>query len=297
MKKGLPFFAALLLFSSCNSGEDKKVASSSAPSIVADAGIPKPKAPTGKESPRILFVGNSHIEYYTSIPKMFGELCAFNKQPMQEDELVEMGISIEEIYNADKQKAEELFAKTDADGNYYDYVVLQEKTPVVIQEVEKYKSSVKMMLEKIKKNSPGVAVYIYQVMSPENYISSKEDFNGLYKDMRTNTISVIAANSNAGMYRVGDAIKDAYDGSNGYTYLVNGKDKLRFGSNTLHLLNDGGFLASALLYTTIFDKKPALPAMMTFSAGTGDSDGMKMQQVSEAVSNPEALLEIALKNK
>ncbi len=294
----LKFAFAVLLLASCGTNTSKTEAGkSTVPGIVKDAGLPKPKAPVPAGAPRILFIGNSHTAYYASIPKMFAELCAFNKQPMQEEELVEMGISIEEIYSTDKDKAEKLFAKTDADGNYFDYVVLQEKTPVALQEADKYKASAKMMLEKIRKNSPGIAVCIYEAVSPESYTDHKEQFNSFYKEIRKNAIAVIADNSNAGMYRVGDAIKDAYDGGNGYQYLVNGKDILRFGETTLHLLNDGGFLASTLLYTTIFDKKPAVPEEMTFSAGTGDNDGQKLLKVSEAVSNPAALLEIAMKDR
>lgn len=287
-----------LFVGACKSGQEQsKTAAGEEPGIVKDAGLPKPKAPKPTGAPRILFIGNSHIAYYVSIPKLFGELCVFNKHPMEIEELLEMGISIEEVYNTAKTKADALFAKADADGNYFDYVILQEKTPLALQEPAKYKASVKMMLEKIKQNSPAVAVYIYQVMSPENYATNKDQFNELYTEMRKNAIAVVADNSNAGMFRVSDAIKDAYEGKSGYKFLVNGEDNLRFGENTLHLLNDGGFLAATLLYTTLFEQKPAIPAQMTFSAGTAESDGQKLRDVKQAVSNPDALVNIAMADR
>jgi hypothetical protein len=39
---------------------------------------------------------------------------------------------------------------------------LQEQTPIALQEIDKYKANVKMMAEKIRKNSPGAAIYIYE---------------------------------------------------------------------------------------------------------------------------------------
>jgi len=298
MKKSIlaiGFFAFML--ASCGGNSTDTKTGAAAGSSEKDAGIPKPKAPAATGNPRILFVGNSHTEFYVSIPKMFAELCAFNNTKIEEEELVEMGISIEEIYNADKDKAEKMFAKTDADGNYYDYIILQEKTPVALQELDKYKASVKMLVDKIKKNSPGVAVYIYEVMSPESYAENKDQFNEYHKEMKKNALAVIGENPNSGLFRVADAIKDAYDGQSGYQYKVNGKDNLRFGTNTLHMLNDGGFMASTMLYAMLFDKKPNVPEEMTFSAGTGDNDGQKKMKVSTAVSNPSALLEIAYKDR
>ena len=259
--------------------------------------IQHPKIPAAQGTPRILFVGNSHTEFFVSMPKLFEEICAANKQPMAVDKLVTMAVDISEIYNDHKDAAEKEFAKADDDGNYYDYVVLQEKTPVALQELDKYKANVKMIVEKIRKNSPGAAVYIYEGMSPVPYEKDSKEYQQYYEEMRNNAVAVMKESGNAGLLRLGDAVKDAYNGKEGYQYMVGGKDNLRFGENTLHALNDAGFLEAVLLYATIFDKKPQIPAELTLSAGTGDNDGMKKMAVAQNVSNANALAEIAYKNR
>ena len=102
---------------------------------------------------------------------------------------------------------------------------------------------------------------------------------------------------NAGLLRVGDAVKDAYDGKNGYKYLVGNKDNLRYGKQTLHLINDGGFMQAILLYSTIFDTKPIIPKKLLLITGTGYYDSMRKQEVAKAISNPSALNEIAFSNR
>lgn len=298
MKKTFLLFGAIAVFlSSC--GDTGTSGSTGATANDKDAveTIAHPKAPVAQGKPRILFVGNSHTEYYTSMPTMFGELCEANNQPMDVDKLVTMAVDISEIYTDHKAEAEKDFAKKDADGNYYDYVLLQEKTPVALQEVDKYKANVKMMAEKIRKNSPGAAIYIYEGMSPVPYEGDGSEFNQYHEEMRKNALAVMQESGNAGLFRLGDAIKDAYEGKEGYKYEVNGKDNLRFGENTLHMLNDAGFTAAVLLYATIFDKAPQIPGQLTLSKGTGDDDGMKKMPVAQGVSNPKALAAIAVNNK
>ncbi|MNW17815.1 hypothetical protein D3C71_2171320 [compost metagenome] len=56
-------------------------------------------------------------------------------------------------------------------------------------------------------------------------------------------------------------------------------------------------MQAVLLYATIFDKKPIVPAQLTLSTGTDDNDEMKKQDVPKAVSNPKALAEIAFSNR
>lgn len=259
--------------------------------------LPRPTAPAAKGPLRVLFVGNSHTDYYVSLPKLFSDLCAHNKVDVQVDELVEMGISLDEIYEGSKEKADALFAKTDADGNYYDYVVLQEKTPVAIAEPATYLASARMFAEKVRQHSPGSAIYIYELMSPLNFKTEHSEFEELHAEISRNAVDVAKAIPNAGVYRVGDAVRDAYQGSDGYRYEANGTDRLRHGEVNLHMLNDAGFMASALLYMTLFDKQPAIPDAMTFATGTGDGDTQKEMAVKEAVSNPAALLQIAAHNK
>jgi hypothetical protein len=134
-------------------------------------------------------------------------------------------------------------------------------------------------------------------LSPVPYEDGGKEFNEYYEEMRKNALAVIQESGNAGLFRLGDAIKDAYEGKEGYKYEVNGKDNLRFGNNTLHMLNDAGFTAAVLLYATIFDKVPQIPDQLTLSNGTGDNDGMKKMPVAQGVSNPKALAAIALNNK
>ena len=290
MKKHILLFGiAAILLSSCNN----KAASGDASKT--EESVARPKAPKAQGPPRILFIGNSHTEYFVSAPVLFDEICKANNQQMNIDQLVTMGVSIEKIYADHQAVAEQNFAKTDADGNYYDYVVLQESTPVALGEPDKYEANVKMMVEKIRKNSPDVAIYIYEGMSPTPFTDS--EYKDYYNEMRNNAVAVTKAIKNAGLLRVGDAINDAYNGKNDYKYLVGNKDNLRYGENTLHLLNDGGFMQAVLLYATIFDKKPTLPKELTLSTGTGDNDEMKKQEVSKAISNPKALEEIAFSNR
>jgi len=254
-----------------------------------------PNAPKAEGNPRILFIGNSHTEFFVSAPILFGEICKANIQPMNVDQLVTMGVSIDKIYDDHKTEAEQNFAKADKDGNYYDYVVLQESTPVALAELDKYQANVKMITDKIRKNSPDAAFYIYEGMSPLPITDS--EYKDYFDEIRKNAIAVVEATKNSGMLRVGDAVNDAYNGKNDYNYLVGNKDNLRFGENTLHLLNDGGFMQAVLLYATIFDKKPSIPKELTLSTGTGDNDDMKKQEVSKAISNAKALEEIAFNNK
>ncbi|KAF2338047.1 SGNH/GDSL hydrolase family protein [Flavobacterium ginsenosidimutans] len=281
---------AAILFTSC---KDKSATAES--QTTTEETAERPKAPKAEGSPRILFIGNSHTEFFVSAPILFGEICKANNQPMNIDQLVTMGVSIDKIYDDHKKEAEQNFAKVDKDGNYYDYVVIQESTPVAGGEPDKYKANVEMIVEKIHKNSPDAAIYIYEGMSPAPFTDS--DYKELYAIMRNNAGEVAKATKNAGLLRVGDAVNDAYNGKNSYNYLVANKDNLRYGENTLHLLNDGGYMQGALLFATIFNKKPIMPKELTLSTGTGDNDGMKKQEVTKAISNPKALEEIAFSNR
>jgi hypothetical protein len=289
-KHFLVFGIVAILFSACNNKT-----TSTENSTVTSEKMAHPKAPKAEGSPRILFIGNSHTEFFVSAPVLFGEICKANNQPMIIDQLVTMGVSIEKIYADHKKEAEQNFAKTDKDGNYYDYVVIQESTPVALAELDKYQANVKMITDKIRKNSPDAAFYIYEGMSPLPITDS--EYKDYFDEIRKNAIAVVETTKNSGLLRVGDAVNDAYNGKNDYKYLVANKDNLRFGENTLHLLNDGGYLQGALLFATIFDKKPIMPKELTLCTGTGDNDDMKKQDVGKAISNPKALEEIAFSNR
>lgn len=291
MKKHFFIFGIFaILFSACNNKSTSTENSTGTSEKMAH-----PKAPKAEGSPRILFIGNSHTEFFVSAPILFGEICKANNQPMNVDQLVTMGVSIDKIYDDHKTEAEQNFAKADKDGNYYDYVVIQESTPVALAELDKYQANVKMITDKIRKNSPDTAFYIYEGMSPLPITNS--EYKDYFDEIRKNAITVVENTKNSGLLRVGDAVNDAYNGKNNYKYLVGNKDNLRYGENTLHLLNDGGYLQGALLFATIFDKKPIMPKQLTLCTGTGDNDDMKKQDVSKAISNPKALEEIAFSNR
>jgi hypothetical protein len=257
--------------------------------------IPQPKPPKRSGPPRILFIGNSQTEYFVSTPILFKEVCDTNNLSINIDQLITAGVSLQKVYETNITEANHNFSKRDKDGNYYDYVVIQESTTIVLSEIENYKANVKMIVEKIHKNSPDVAVYIYQGISPASYTDS--DFIGHHNEMRKNAISVMGSIKNAGLIRVGDAVKDAYDGKNGYKYLVAHKDNLRYGKQTLHLINDGGFLQTLLIYTTIFDKKPIIPKKLLLIKGTEYFNALRKQEVIKAISNPNALQKIAFNNR
>jgi hypothetical protein len=258
-------------------------------------GIKKPKPPKAIGPPRVLFIGNSHIEYFVSAPTLFQELCNANNQNVNVQQLVTMGVPLDKVYYTNKTEANQNFSNIDKDGNYYDYVVLQESTPIALTNLSKYRANLKLFAEKIHKNSPDAAIYVYQNMSPLSYTNS--EYNTYYKELRKNVILAAAFIKNAGVLRVGDAVRDAYEGKSGYKYLTNNKDNLRDGENTLHFINDGGFLQAVLLYSTIFDKTPIIPKKLILSTGTGDNDNMRKQEVTKAITNPKALEEIAFSNR
>ncbi|GEM_PF-634329 len=255
--------------------------------------VAKPKAPAAEGPIRILFVGNSHTEFYVSLPDLMTAICKENGKEVVVEELVEMGVAIDEILAANKAKADKSFAATDKDGNYYDYILLQEKTPVAVQELDKYKANCKTLVDMAGKNSPGAAVYVYQLMSPVAYKDNVEEFKEYQNEINKNAIAVAKSLPNAGVYRLGEAVADAYAGKNGYTFEEDGNELLRHGQNSLHMLNDAGYMASVLLYETIFGAVPKMPAQLPLSTGTGDSDQAKLQDVATTISNAEALNKIA----
>lgn len=275
------------LIISCNNSSSK--------SPITYGGISKPKAPKAVGPPRILFIGNNQTEYFVSAPTLFQELCNANNKNVNVQQLITMGVPLDKVYYTNKTEANQNFSNIDKDGNYYDYVVLQESTSIALKNIEKFRSNLKMLAEKIHKNSPDVAIYVYQNMTPLPYTDS--DYNNYYKELRRNTVLATAFIKNAGLLRIGDAVKDAYSGKNGYNYLKNNRDNLCYGLNTRHFLNDGGFLQAVLLYATIFEKKPIIPKKLILSTGTGDNDNMRKQEVSKAISDPIALEEIAFSNK
>ncbi|WDF64770.1 hypothetical protein [Flavobacterium sp. KACC 22763] len=283
----IPSLIVLTLIISCNNSTSKN--------LITYDGISKPKAPKAVGPPRILFVGNNQIEYFVSAPTLFQELCNANKKNVNVQQLITMGVPLDKVYYTNKTEANQNFSNIDKDGNYYDYVILQESPQIALRNIEKYRSNLKLFAEKIHKNSPDAAIYVYQNMTPLPYTDS--DYNNSYKELRKNTVLATAFIKNAGVLKIGDAVKDAYSGKNGYNYLKNSTDNLCYGQSTPHFLNDGGFLQAVLLYATIFETKPIIPKKLILSTGTGDNDSMRKQEVSKAISDPIALEEIAFSNR
>lgn len=278
---------ASILFSACNNASKTPQNGS--------ANIIRPKPPKSSGPPRVLFMGNSHIEYFVSTPTLFQELCNANNERINVEQLVTMGVPLDKVYDTNKTEANQNFSNRDKDGNYYDYVVLQESTLTALNDLEKYRNDLKFIVEKIHKNSPDAAVYIYQGIPPVAYTDA--DYNNNYTELRKNSILAAAFIKNAGLLKVGDAIRDAYEGKSGYKYLTNNKDNLLYGEKTLNLLNDGGYLQAVLLYASIFDKKPVTPKKLILSTGTGNNDNMRKQEVAKTITNPKALEDIAFNNR
>lgn len=285
----LPVLAASLLMS-CKNGTSNTKTAEGNPTI--ENAVAQPKSPKSEGTKRILMVGNSHTEYYVSLPELLTTLCKENGQQVQIDKLLAMGVSIDQILSENEAKAAQLFSRKDNDGNYYDYIILQEKTPVALTDLDEYKENCKKVVDMLKANSPNAAIYVYELNSPLPY-TEKSDFEEAKSISFDNANAVAKSLPNAGVLYIGEKIADAYSGKNGYNYLANGKDVLRAEDDSKHIINDGGFMASIYIYKTLFGTNPKIPAQLPLSTGTGDKDEIKMQEVSKAISNPTALAKIA----
>jgi hypothetical protein len=257
-------------------------------------------APESKGSKRILFVGNSHTEFYVSLPNLFAELCKANQQDFKVETAIEMGVALDEIYNARKEEITKQFDLKDADGNYYDYVVLQEKTPVALDEFPKYRANVKLFVDKIHENSPGTVVLIYELMTPFHYALDKEKYATYFPVMKANANALVKQTANARLLNIGSAVKNAYEGKYAYVSMASDStDLLREEGGTFHMLNDAGFLSSVVIYETIFNTVPNIPAMLPLSNGIDENNDMliEVQDVAKVITNKDALMKIAFDNK
>jgi hypothetical protein len=279
--------AAILTLAACNNVNRRATASD----VVA---------PESKGSKRILFVGNSHTQFYVSLPNLFAELCKENQQDFKVETFIEMGVALDEIYNARKEEITKQMAVKDADGNYYDYVVLQEKTPVALDEIEKYKANVKLFVDKIHENSPGTVVLIYELMTPFHFVQEKEGYTQFFPVMKANAMALVKETSNSRLLNIGSAVKNAYEGK--YAYIstaADSTDLLREEGGSYHMLNDGGFMSSVLIYETIFNAVPKIPAALPLSAGIDENEDkiITVQAVDKIITNKMALMKIAFDNK
>lgn len=299
MKKTFVFLlVAIFTLVSCKSGNEKPASSEDNSVEVAqkqEEEVKKPVPPKSEGPVRVLFVGNSHTEYFVSFPEILKALVKENNKSVEVESLLEMGVSIDKILSANKKKADKLFSKEDKDGNYFDYVILQESTPVAVQKLSQYKEDCKTVYDLASKKSPDAAVYIYELMSPFDYTDS--NFKEFQKTLVSNASEVAQSIPNAGVLKFASVLNSAYEGKEGYSAKKGNTDLLRHTDNSHHMLNDAAFVNSIFLYKTLFNEEPKIPQNLPLATGTGDNDSLELLEVNKAVSNPEALAKIALSYK
>lgn len=281
---------SIFLFSACNSG-NKNSSSNGSGNATEKKDELKAVAPKAEGTKRILMVGNSHTEYFASFPQMLEALCKENGKDVEVLTLLEMGVSMDQILSSNKSKADKFFADKDADGNYLDYLILQESTPIAYQEEANYIKNSKAIYDLAIANSPGVATYVYELTFPENFSSS--EFKEDQKVLSDNAMKVAKSLSNAAVLPFSETLAAAYAGKEGYSATKNGKDLLRHTDNSRHMLNDAVFMNTIVLYEKMFGETPKIPAQLPLSSGVGDRDEIVMMNVSEGISNPDALIKIA----
>ncbi len=237
--------------------------------------------------PRILFIGNNSEElYYSNTPSIFLDICKANNETMD--------FSINADYKKNKEETDQIFKNKDKDGNYFDYVVYYESTSVALSDLDKFKTNTKTITEKIRKNSPYALIYIYQAMSPV----SVNDFyhKDYYKILQKNSTSVIESTKGLKLLKAGDAFMDAYfNPDNKYNYFYNNIDNLS--KNPYEELNDGKFLQAVLLYTTIFNKKPIIPEIVSLRYSFDLNELIHFPIVRKEVTDIYKLIDIAYNNQ
>lgn len=284
----------VFLFTSCKSdnkqSNNDNPTAADQPEIIANPTLPKSEGPI-----RVLFVGNSHTEYFASFPLMLKALTKENGKQAEVATLIEMGVSIDKILLAHRIDASKIFAQSDKDGNYFDYIILQESTPVAIQKEGQYKKDCKTIRDLATKNSPDVATYIYELMAPFDYGDS--DYKNYQPILSENAVKVAKSLPNAGVLKFATVLGSAYQGKEGYSAKKDGKDVLRHTDDSHHMLNDAVFLNSIVLYQTLFGEAPKIPQQLPLATGTGDYDEIALIDISKGISDPEALIKIAASYK
>jgi len=278
----------VLLFSlvSCKPGNDKNSSTKTQQEEVVE--VKKPIPPKSEGPIRVLFVGNSHTEFYVSYPELLKALVKENDKSVEVLTLLEMGVSIDKILSSNKSKADKLFSLEDNDGNYFDYIILQESSPVAMMDLAKYKWNCKSLYNLASKQSPDVAVYIYELVSP---FDRKDLKFALYqKKLLSNALEVAQSLPNAGVLKFASVIRSAYAGNEGYSAKKDGVDLLRYTDNSFHILNDAAFLNSIFLYKTLFDETPKIPQKLPLATGTDDSDSIELLEVESVISNPKFII-------
>lgn len=289
MKKSFLYsLIGILMLASCNSSNNAKTEPQG--EVIANPVAPKSEGPI-----RVLFVGNSHTEYFASFPLMLEILSKENGKQVEVETLIEMGVSIDRILSANKAKANKLFAQNDTDGNYFDFIILQESTPVAVQKETQYLNNCKTIHDMAIQNSPDVATYIYELMYPTDYADS--DYKEGQKILTDNVVKAAKSLPNTGILRFATVLGSAYQGQEGYTAIKDGQDLLRHNDSSHHMLNDAVFLNSIVLYQHLFGETPKIPQQLPLATGTGDNDEIALMDVSKGVSNPTALEKIAASYK
>lgn len=285
-KAFITYLASIILLVSCGLGN-----SQSADSTTKDEQVLNVIAPKSEGTRRILMVGNSHTEYFASFPRMLEALCKENGKDVEIISSLAMGVSLDENKKTNNDLLTKISTLTDPDGNYLDYIILQESTPVVYQEPIKYEVNAKMLRTLFVTNSPDVATYIYGLTFPEDVTSS--DFKQCQQVLDENTLTVATALPNTGVLPFSKVLIAAYQGKEGYTAIKDGKDYLRYTDNSRHMLNDAVFVNSIVLYQILFGETPKIPEKLPLATGIGDSDQIQLMNINQGVSNPESLLKLA----
>jgi hypothetical protein len=287
MKKHfLVFGIVAILFSACN---NKSISNEN--STATAEKMTHPKAPKAEGSPRILFIGSNDMIYDCYTPSFFSDICKINNQPMN--------FCIEGDYTRTKYDTDNIFTLKEDDGNYFDYVVLHESTPVVMSDPDKFKQNVKIISNKVFENSPNALIYIYQPMTPVNSVNC--DYKKYHSILHKNTFAALKYIKNVHIFKVGDAFNDAYINQKDHHYqsYIRNKDGLKdiLFEEGDQQLTDGKFLQAVLLYTSIFNKKPNIPEKLSLKRSTRLDELFLTEIVNDKISNPKSLVEIAFNNR
>jgi len=254
---------------------------------------PKPE-PTVNKAYNILLIGNSHTEYCTSIPKLFNEIAKFNNKVVEVFTKVEEGTSLKILLDEENAKTINVMDSADADGNYFDFVVLQESTGIVLNEYEAYKSNLQNWQNSLKAQSPNARYLLYQSMSPYDFFTDLSTFNSVHTDIGKTMDKLLNEISNSRIYGVGKCIKEAYEKSEGYDPARSNEDQLRYGDDAMHQRNDAGFLSAVLLYYQIYNETPQIPEKLDLN-NNASCGTFTQEKVSDIIPQSSSLVKIAVK--
>lgn len=100
---------AIAILVSCDKKNDANGTNSNDSSSESKETVAKPTAPKSEGTVRVLFVGNSHTEYFVSFPKVLEALCKENGKNVEVLSLLQMGEGIDKIISSNKSAADKMF--------------------------------------------------------------------------------------------------------------------------------------------------------------------------------------------